>query len=94
VEPRQSGSQWYCVYLDPTRRVRAVMNAFQTLLVEEYVALGRPENCRVYRRGSDIEGYTFFFSPIAAVKLDAMLKIWKGIGISEPTNLQQMDIIV
>jgi hypothetical protein len=70
------------------------MAAFQTLLVEEYVALGRPENCRVYRRGSDLEGYSFFFSPVAAEKLDAMLKVWQGISVSEPTNLQNMVIII
>ena len=94
MEPRHDRSQWYCVYLDPTRRVRAVMAAFQTLLVEEYVALGRPENCRVYRRGNDADGYSYFFSPVAAEKLDAMLKVWQGISVSEPTNLQNMVIII
>jgi hypothetical protein len=94
MEPPQENSQWYCVYLDPTRRARAAMVAFQTLLVEEYVAVGRPENCRVYRRGNEVEGCSFFFSPIAAEKLSAMLKIWKGIGVSEPTNLQNMAIII
>jgi len=90
VEPQQ----WYFVNIDHPRSVRAVNTAFETLLAEEYAALGRPENCRVYRRSDEFQGYSYFFSPQAGITFEPLIRIWKGVGVSEPTNVQQMKIVI
>ncbi len=56
--------------------------------------MGRPENCRVYRTGDEFQGYNYFFSPQAAVTFEGVIRIWKGVGVSEPTNVQQMKVII
>jgi hypothetical protein len=70
------------------------MASFETLLIEEFIELGQPENCRVYRRGGADDGYGYFFSPVAGTVFDTMLRLWNGVGVSEPTNLHLMQVII
>jgi hypothetical protein len=90
VEPQQ----WYFVNIDHPRSARAVNTAVETLLVEEFIALGRPKNCRVYRKGDEFQGFSYFFSPRAAISFEVILRIWKGVGVSEPTNVHTMKVII
>jgi len=87
--------QWYFVSIDAERppSARAVYTAFETLLVEEFNAAGRPPNCRVYRKGDQFQGFSYFFSPPAAVAFEVLIRIWNGVGVSEPSNLQHLKII-
>jgi hypothetical protein len=88
--------RWYFVHIDwkhpPSSR--AVSLAFDTLLVDEFSALGRPKNCRIYRKGDEFQGFSYFFSPQAVAAFGPIVRIWKGVGVSEPTNLQQMKLII
>src|SRR5260221_13416097 len=88
--------QWYFVSIDAERppSARAVHTAFETLLVEAFNAAGRPPNCRVYPKGHQIQGFSYFFSPPAAVAFEVVIRIWKRVGVSEPTNIHQMKIII
>src|SRR5258706_14793807 len=88
--------QWFFVNIDwkHPQSSRAVSMAFETLLVDEFGVLGRPKNCRVYRRGDEFQGFSYFFSPSAVIAFGPLVRIWRGVGVSEPTNLQQMKIII
>jgi len=88
--------QWYFIHIDwkHAKSSRAVSKAFETVLVDELSVLERPTDCPVYRKGDEFQGFTYFFSPGAAIAFAPLVQIWKGVGVSEPTNLQQMKLIV
>ena len=84
---------WYCVQIEHKRLAMAINVTFRNMLIAEYRALGQPHNCRVYRE-THADGYSYFFSPDAAETLRAFVNFWEGFGVSQPTNLAQMEIIV
>jgi hypothetical protein len=85
---------WYCVQIEHTRLTRPLNETFRNLLIDQYVALGQPSNCRVYI-SVDLDGsYSYFFSPGAVERLQAFVRFWRGIAIPQPANLPQMQVAV
>jgi hypothetical protein len=84
---------WYCVFLDNTRIAKAISVTFRNMLVDVYQDKGQPVDCHVYyRKGGG--GHYYYFSPAAANVLGAFMKFWEGYEVSEPTNLQRMEIVI
>jgi hypothetical protein len=88
--------QWYLVRIDAPRHptVHASNCAFHSVLLDAYHDKGDPKGCHVYRIGNDITGFSYFFSPEAAQQFEALIKLWQGVGVSEPTNLQNMKCVI
>jgi len=86
--------QWYFVHIEHMRLTRAANLALQATLVHVFEDMGPPVDCRVYRKGSDEHGYSYFFSPTAVAAFKALIDLWQGVSISEPTNLDTMNRVI
>jgi hypothetical protein len=64
------------------------------MLIDEYLALGSPQACRVYRRLRPDKAVSYFFSPIAAEALAAFVNFWDGFECIEPANLAETEAII
>jgi len=61
------------------------------MLMGVYQDKGQPIDCHVYyRKGGG--GHYYYFSPAAAKYLRSLHEILEGYEVSEPTNLQRMEI--
>ena len=85
---------WYCVHIEHTRLTRPLNETFRNLLIDEYVDLGQPRNCRVDVRENPEGGYSYFFSPGAFERLQPFVRFWQGVAISEPPNLRHLQVVV
>ena len=85
---------WHCVHIEHMRLARPLNETFRNLLIDEYVDLGQPRNCRVYVRENPEGGYSYFFSPGAGERLEIFVRFWRGVPVSEPTNLQHLQVVV
>ena len=85
---------WYCVHIDHKRLAAPVNHTFRNMLIAEYRDLGEPPECRVYRDFHTDGSYSYVFSPAAAAKLAVFIDFWEAFGISEPTDLTHMLLIV
>jgi hypothetical protein len=88
--------QWYLVRIDHPQHptIRASNAAFRSVLLSAYHDMVHPEGCHVYSMGDDFTGYSYFFSREAARQFEALIKLWQGIGVAEPTNLQSMQNVI
>jgi hypothetical protein len=66
---------------------------FREMLIEEYRDQGQPRDCHVYYTQAT-GGYYYYFSPTAAMVLEGFMRFREGFGVSEPTNLAQMEIVI
>jgi hypothetical protein len=64
------------------------------LLLEEYRDLGQPDNCRVYSKTHPNGSYSYFFSPGAAEAFKVFLNFWEGSEVPEPTDIDDMVIVI
>lgn len=85
---------WYCVHIDHKRLAAPVNHTFRNMLIAEYRALGEPKDCRVYRDFHTDGSFSYLFSPAAAEKMAVFVDFWEAFGISEPTDLTHMRLIV
>ena len=87
---------WYCVHIEHIRLVKSVDITFRNMLLSEYVALGQPAGCRVYRHLHPDNGRSYYFSPEAVRTFRMFVIFWEGFGVSEPSiaNLMDMDLIL
>ena len=88
--------QWYLVRIDAARHptIRASNNAFRSVLLHAYLDGADPRGCHVYRTGDDNIGHSYFFSREAAQHFEELIKLWGGVGVPEPTNLQNMERVI
>src|SRR5882672_2709844 len=87
-------SSWVCVHIEHERLSEAINVTFRNMLISEYREFGEPKDCRVFRDYHTNGAYSYFFSPAAAEKLAALIDLWNGFGVSDPTNLSHMTQIV
>ena len=85
---------WYCVHIEHERLCEAINVTFRNMLIAEYRAFDEPKECRVFRDYHTNGSYSYYFSPAAADKLAALIELWNGFGVSDPTNLSHMTQIV
>jgi hypothetical protein len=81
---------WYCMPIEHTPLRRPLNETFRTLLIDEYAELGQLDNCRIYVSANQDAGYSYYFSPGAAARLQPPLRFWQGVPISEPPNLEHI----
>ena len=88
--------QWYLVRIDAARHptIRASNNAFRSVLLHAYLDGADPRGCHVYRTGDDNIGHSYFFSREAAQHFEALIKLWQGVGVPEPTNPKHMERMI
>ncbi|HEX7811338.1 MAG TPA: hypothetical protein VF460_05475 [Burkholderiales bacterium] len=92
--PASQERQWYYVHIEHPRLTSTINAAFLSVLVDAYRDFGQPKNYRVYRTGGNETGFSYFFSPEAATLFTTLVALWGGVGVSEPTNLQNMERIL
>ena len=85
---------WYFVHIEHMRLTEPLDKTFVTLLMDEYRTLSQPQLCRVYCRTHPDGSFTYFFSPPAAKSMQRFISFWGGVKCSEPTNLNQMAVII
>lgn len=90
--PISAVRQWYLVRIDHPQHptIRACNGAFHSVLLDAYHDMVHTENCHVHSMGDEISGYSYFFSSEAAQQFEALIKLWQGVGVAEPTNLENM----
>src|SRR5512140_531672 len=88
--------QWYLVRIDATKppTIRASNNAFRSVLLQAHLGGANSKGCQVYRTGDDNIGHSYFFSREAAQHYEELIKLWGGVGVPEPTNLQNMERVI
>ena len=94
--PTPAVRQWYLVRIDHPQHptIRASNGAFHSVLLDAYHDTVHTEGCHVYSMGDEITGYSYFFSPEAAQQFAALIKLWQGVGVAEPTHLQNMQSVI
>jgi hypothetical protein len=86
--------QWYHVFIDHPRIVDAINVTFHSLLIETHRQVSQPTTYRVYRTGNATTGYSYFFCPEAGHVFKSLITLWGGVGVSEPTNVQNMERLI
>ncbi len=85
---------WYCVHVEHMRLTAAVNTTFRKMLVDAYRDHGEPTDCRVYLRADPDGALSYFFSPVAAKTFERFIQFWEGFGCPQPTNLDQMQVVL
>ena len=88
---------WFCIQIDQPRLAlaRTIDLTFRSLLVCGYrELLGQPHNCRVYRRSLPDGTQLYLFSPEAAEQLRVFVNWWDGIQVSEPCDVEQLEVVI
>ena len=85
---------WHCIHIEHVRLIKALDVTFRQMLISEYVDLGQPDNCRVYRWKHEDGGYSYYFSPGAVQAMGAFVHFWHAFGVFEPGNLAHMEVII
>ena len=85
---------WYCVHIEHMRLTDTVNAAFRKMLIDEYRDHGEPRDCHVYLRSDPDGGCSYYFSPAADKTLETFIDFWEGFGCPEPTNVNQMEVVL
>jgi len=64
------------------------------MLMDAYRDHGEPADCRVYLRADADGAFSYFFSPEAAKTFERFIKFWDRFGCPDPTNLNQMEVVL
>src|SRR5215210_5040640 len=91
---RVNARAWYCVYLEHPRLVGAIDVTFRNMLLGEYIELGEPESCYVYRKTFPNQSLGYYFSPEAVELLEAFVNFWDGMEVPEPSNMDELTLLI
>src|SRR4051812_15196061 len=89
-----NAGSWYCIHIDHPRLVSAVDVTFRNMLVGEFIEMGEPANCRVYRKTLPNGSYCYFFSPEASERFRVLVNFWDGVEVPVPQDLGEMAIVL